>query len=549
MKVIVSGGEGKREIKLPVEDVELNWQMARIGVGDVVPRCMLKSVEEEGNPLKKFVGQIVNMDELNYLAKRLESLTDYEKEVIQIYANEKGAESVKDLINLTFSTNGLSMLNDFSDMRSVGRRLYLDEFSGISQTEEKEIDFIEFAEKTLKQGQVSFLSGGVFVEHGFRMQEPYQGKTFPEYNYEGRAVTIEFKNCSGEHDYLYLPTNICEFDKLKARLGIQSFTESRVKIIDANLPDNILALSKEIQNMDDLNYLNELCMTVRKFDEDKMKRLEMAAEFVGAGTIMDATYIATHLSEFEIVPDVHNDEEYGRFLVEKSGMFNVDDVLLPHIRYADFAADKRQGALEESGYVSGGFVGTNTALETFLNYRGEYADLLERNEENYKLLRFYNPLSAFMYEDGVGEEEPVWEDTLVEYEPEILKAIKESFCTGEESRGLMHYFGRDKEVAAKVLSAFPTVKVVQGELYGVLECRIREPLTEREMKVLKDYWTGQMSDGWGEGFEQHPIVVDDGELYVSFWSSRKSWELMTEEEFMGEELQEQAQGSGMNLSG
>lgn len=106
----------------------------------------------------------------------------------------------------------------------------------------------------------------------------------------------------------------------------------------------------------------------------------------------------------------------------------------------------------------------------------------------------------------------------------------------------MHYFDRSPAVAAKVMSAQPKVEIVDGELYGVLECKISEPLTENDIEVLKEYWTGQMSDGWGEGFEQHPITVEDGEIYVSFWNSENFWSVMTEEELMGGQVQ------GMNMS-
>ena len=101
----------------------------------------------------------------------------------------------------------------------------------------------------------------------------------------------------------------------------------------------------------------------------------------------------------------------------------------------------------------------------------------------------------------------------------------------------MHYFDRSLVVAAKVMSAYPKVEIVDGELYGVLECKVSEALTEHDIEVLKEYWTGQMSDGWGEGFEQHPISVEDGEIYVSFWNSENFWIVMIEEELMGGQVQ------------
>jgi hypothetical protein len=41
------------------------------------------------------------------------------------------------------------------------------------------------------------------------------------------------------------------------------------------------------------------------------------------------------------------------------------------------------------------------------------------------------------------------------------------------------------------------------------------------------------NDGWGEGFEQHDIHTSEGDIYVSFYDSSGSWELMTEEEIKG----------------
>ena len=46
---------------------------------------------------------------------------------------------------------------------------------------------------------------------------------------------------------------------------------------------------------------------------------------------------------------------------------------------------------------------------------------------------------------------------------------------------------------------------------------LKETLLDDEQTVLCNYISGQYSDGWGEGFEQRDIRVDDGTLAVHFW--------------------------------
>lgn len=173
-------GEKLKKIELPTTDAELNFQMRRIGIGEAVPVCNLVEVLEKDNPLHQLEGQNVNMDEVNYFVRRMESLTEYEKRVMSVYVSIYGAETMQNLINLTFSMKGLSFITDFSDAEQVGKRLYMDEFLAMTE-EQRQTDFTEFAEKTFKENLVEILPCGVFVEHGFKMQEVYNGKTFPEY--------------------------------------------------------------------------------------------------------------------------------------------------------------------------------------------------------------------------------------------------------------------------------------------------------------------------------------------------------------------------------
>ena len=532
MKITILNG-GHRSIELPLSDEELNFQMRQMGIREALPKGKLVKVSEKDNPLQKLEGQFLNMDEVNFFARRMEHLTEYERKVLAVYVNDCDVSTIKDLINLTFSMKGLSLLTDFSDASQVGVRLYTDEFSEIP---EEQMDFTEFAKNALKESNVKVLPYGVLVDHGFELLEVYNGKTFPKFIVpEETVVVVEVQNTTGDREYLYLPTDICSMDKVKERLQVREYREMKVtEVKNLRLPDTLVSIPEDINEIQQLTLFNEMCRKVRRFQEAELKQLATAVQFTGLINFSNVAYIATHLNEFDINPTVHNDEEYGKYLITESGLFEVDELLLPHINYAAFGADKKAGTFEVSGYVDDGFVGVTRPIEEYSQYKGEFADPLEITEEGLEKFCLFSPLIANLNMRGIADGELCGSD-LVQYLEIIEEAIERENCEGEEARGLMHYFDESREVAAKVVSAHPKVADVDGELYGVLECKIRDPLTEEEIKILKDFWTGQMSDGWGEGFEQQPLTVEDGEIYISFWSRKSFWSVMTERVLIGEQ--------------
>lgn len=537
MKIRAKNGEQTIDITLPATDMDMQYCMKCIGIEDIVPVCCISEVWDEPYYFGFLKGQTISMDELNFFARRLDGMTEYEKRVVGVYSSETGIREVKQLINLTYSLQGLSLLTDLTDGNRVGLRLYLDRHLAISEEEKSRIDFNAYAQKIFSEGKCKFLPHGILVDQGFQMEEVYNGKTFPEYidRQDETVAVLPLENEAGDKEYLYLPTDISAMDKVKKRLNIAAFAEGIVNGIEnIRLPESILPspedtcmfLQGDIQK---LTLFNEMCQTVSRFDETKMDRLAMAAGFVGTGEFTDITYIAKHLDEFEIHPQIHTDKEYGEFLVKEAGMFEVDELLLPHIDYAGVARDKRQATMADSGFIPEGFVGTQRAIHEYQEYQGEFADLLEKNGIPCETFCLYSSLAGMMYQDG-EEQETLYRSELADYEEQIQKAILKERHVEEEPRGLMHYFDGNRQMVAKVISAFPRVQNIRGELFGVLECSICQPLTQNEIYELKNFWDGQMSDGWGEGFEQRPIYTQEGELYVSFWTQERHWGVMTEEE-------------------
>ena len=157
-------------------------------------------------------------------------------------------------------------------------------------------------------------------------------------------------------------------------------------------------------------------------------------------------------------------------------------------------------------------------------------------------LKLYMPLTAELFERdewGAPETDGIEMDGrgLLEYERVIFNALIKERLPEESESGLMYWYGEEDEVSRKVCSAVFTVEERGGRLWGVAECRVAGELTPEELDTLKDYISGQASDGWGEGFEQRDIVVSDGVLNVHLWNS-ESWSILTEEERFSPKLAE-----------
>lgn len=121
---------------------------------------------------------------------------------------------------------------------------------------------------------------------------------------------------------------------------------------------------------------------------------------------------------------------------------------------------------------------------------------------------------------GLEEGEPLDGADLVQYEEAIRERVDKENQVDETAGNpcnLMAYFAGSDAVKRKVESAVVSVKNIDDVLYGCVTLKIKEPLDETEWSEMKEYIEGQYSDGWGEGFEQREIPVDEGRIYVKFW--------------------------------
>lgn len=154
---------------------------------------------------------------------------------------------------------------------------------------------------------------------------------------------------------------------------------------------------------------------------------------------------------------------------------------------------------------------------------------------------YYCPLTAEL----IDEEEyncPVSNRFLRYYADMIQETIVE--YRANDDQDMAEYYHGDDNLKNKLASMVWGVELYRGRLFGKIDCSFKEELTPAEEELLKDYITGQNADGWGEGFEQHPLKTEDGDLYVSFWNSGDDYSIMTHDE-----LDEYIANEGMQMGG
>jgi hypothetical protein len=157
--------------------------------------------------------------------------------------------------------------------------------------------------------------------------------------------------------------------------------------------------------------------------------------------------------------------------------------------------------------------------------------------------KLYSPLKFYLRDNNTAlaggyDENEYWRDELTHTEALRFMDNLELFLRRDREyynteRGLMEYYHGPESVDDKVISLLPAIELREGRLWCVADIRLREPLTAEEMAALKDYWSGQLSDGVGESWEQEAVKVPGGELYMQPWTSDDSFFIDTEKEFRG----------------
>ena len=270
MEAVLSNADhpeyGVATIPLPIPRNQYDHCVAlleALEIGDASEAdCRLDSLDSALPVLNRLVCTKVNLDELDYLAKRLDSFTVGEFSQFQAMAEKLNLTSMKDLINLTFCCQQATVITGFSDLAAVGRNHYMNLHGGCAKTEELDaLDGEETARQLIESGSGTVTPYGVVYDNGMKLEQVYDGRFFPCYYYEPNTITVAVTSKNEPEDtkhitWLHLPMIQEEIDRALPRGGITDPADVRLRLEDSQLPNEVdVLLDMEYETLSDLNEL------------------------------------------------------------------------------------------------------------------------------------------------------------------------------------------------------------------------------------------------------------------------------------------------------
>ena len=329
-------------------------------IGDAVKTdCKVEKIDSFYTVLKRAEMLTVNVEELNYLAKRLDSFDTGEAAQFQAMAHKLELFELKDLINLAFCCQQATVITDFSDLAAVGRDHYMNLHGGSAKTEELDaLDGEELAQRLIENGGGTITPYGVVYDNGMKLEQVYDGRFFPCYYYEPNAITVAVISKNEPEDtehatWLFLPMEREELDRALLRGGITDPVDVRLRLEDSQFPNEVdVLLDMECENLSDLNALAQAADSLSDSDMNKLGAVVMLAKPKSAAQIKN---LAENLDLFDFAPGAHSPAEYGKYMIQQSGHFDYDENLDAFYDYEKYGAERmnaEDGMFTDRGYIA-----------------------------------------------------------------------------------------------------------------------------------------------------------------------------------------------------
>lgn len=375
------------DLQLPAEEHEIRdaFQRARITSPDTYHEFSIYECEAiPALPFRRLDSP--SLDELNYLAKRLDSLNEEERLVLQavspkiLKVGEDELVSPKDLINMTYGLDEVSIISNVGNAQQLGQFVIENDLH--TDVEAVPDDSVYLLDRT-RIGQLQqqndggvFIDGKYIVTAEYELPEVYDGKNLPIENPTSwfafkmdvtrPPVGDDLGEVEAVAETLTLPVDRAEADELAKRLGMERIEDCVYLGFESSIPQIDADKFGDMHDFDQLNNLSEMMLEMSPSDQVKFKAVLSAEEPEKIEQILD---IARSLDQYEFAPMVEDEAHFF-----KSYLFrHLDEKIDP--RWLDSLLARNEGTelLERVG-------GTLTDYGVISSRGGSLYDPVPRSE-------------------------------------------------------------------------------------------------------------------------------------------------------------------------
>ncbi len=357
IEVVLQNDYNKQKLKFPCSEEDIRNALLELQCDiEVVSKVLVHQVEEP-EELKVLERQVVDLDELNYLAKRMESFWG-DSEFSQFYEATKyeNFTNMKDLINLTFNLNRYPLIQDISDMSKVGREYILMTQGAIPANDEDNPKYAEKGRELIRSGKGVFTEHGLlFVNDDIPFADIYDGEIFPFYLCDSNYVMTVIIEYNGKQELLSLPCEELAIQKVAKRLKVPDEDALEVKIDGITL-DNSTWMEKleDILKEQGIYNLNLLAHAFSEYEVDYNK-LSALINYADTDEVKDIVKLIEQEEKFYFFDACRDYDDVGKKIIEDDPKeYMLSSSLEDYIDYELFGRDMsewRDGRFVEEGFV------------------------------------------------------------------------------------------------------------------------------------------------------------------------------------------------------
>ena len=353
---------GCATIPLPIPDKEYAHCMELLEgmqIGGVkASDCYIDQLNDALPYLDVLEKQEVNIDELDFLARSLERFIPEELAKFQSVAASRNIRNLTALIDLSICCECATVITDFSDLETVGKHHYLDLHGGAAPVDTyNALNGEAIARELIADGDGRITPYGVLYENGMQLEPACTEWSFPAYADKEYLIEVELAPSPAMPEdtppiTLFLPMPEKRLERLLERGGYRTAEEVQITTWHSQLPDQVnIRIDIPREGLIDLNRMYQ---TVSALEGSEMTRLAAAvimAKPVGAAQVRR---LAENLELFDFVPNIKTAEDYGKFMIQKSGHFDYDENLVGFYDYKGYGEQRMKmesGEINYFGYV------------------------------------------------------------------------------------------------------------------------------------------------------------------------------------------------------